>query len=248
MAEADDQGPGDRLFTGRWGVHLRGHLLLFERRPGPAIPKPTGNRLLLLAGALELFRITAGRPPLPVPLSIFVAALLGLALLSVRFLASLKLSSIGLRPWRDWSPIEKSYFVQLLILANVVFSAVLWTRLRALLASSSLPEIVATVLVPYLLFGFYQEVVYRGMIQAELVRRWGALAGILVANLLYAFGPLHAGYFYSRPSLAIPMLASIFAIGLFFGALFHRSGNLWIVAVIHGIGNAYMVGSLGRIA
>jgi membrane protease YdiL (CAAX protease family) len=31
---------------------------------------------------------------------------------------------------------------------------------------------------------------------------------------------------------------------LFFGVLFNRSGNLWIVAVIHGIGNAYIVTSL----
>lgn len=31
----------------------------------------------------------------------------------------------------------------------------------------------------------------------------------------------------------------------FFGTLFRRSGNLWIVAIIHGIGNAYIVGSLG---
>ena len=46
-------------------------------------------------------------------------------------------------------------------------------------------------LVPYLFYGFYQEVVYRGMLQSELVRRWGAFAGVLVANLLYTFGPLH---------------------------------------------------------
>lgn len=38
---------------------------------------------------------------------------------------------------------------------------------------------------------------------------------------------------------------AIFAIGLFFGILFHRSGNLWIVAILHGIGNAYIVTSLG---
>jgi membrane protease YdiL (CAAX protease family) len=40
------------------------------------------------------------------------------------------------------------------------------------------------------------------------------------------------------------MFAATFAIGLFFGFLFWRSGNLWVVAVIHGIGNAYIVGSL----
>ena len=78
--------------------------------------------------------------------------------------------------------------------------------------------------------------------QSELVRRWGAFAGILVANVLYTFGPLHWNYF---SPINVPMFASIFAIGLFFGILFRRSGNLWIVAVMHGIGNAYIVGSLG---
>ena len=97
---------------------------------------------------------------------------------------------------------------------------------------------------PYLFFGFYQEVVYRGILQSELVRRWGALIGILSANLVYTFGPLHWYYFAAQASLAVPMFAGIFAIGLFFGVLFWRSGNLWIVAIIHGIGNAYIVGSL----
>ena len=97
------------------------------------------------------------------------------------------------------------------------------------------------VFVPYFFFGFYQEVVYRGMLQSELVRRWGALAGVLVSNALYTFGPLHWYYFFP---LRVPMFLSIFAIGLFFGILFKRSGNLWMVAIMHGIGNAYIVGSL----
>jgi membrane protease YdiL (CAAX protease family) len=77
-----------------------------------------------------------------------------------------------------------------------------------------------------------------------LVRPCGVFIGILAANVLYTFGPLHWNYFFSPVSLAVPMFASIFAIGLFFGVLFNRSGNLWIVAVIHGIGNAYIVTSL----
>jgi len=38
----------------------------------------------------------------------------------------------------------------------------------------------------------------------------------------------------------------IFAIGLFFGVLFRRSGNLWIVGIFHGLGDWYIggVGSL----
>jgi membrane protease YdiL (CAAX protease family) len=64
---------------------------------------------------------------------------------------------------------------------------------------------------------------------------------LLVSNTLYTFGPQHSHYFSSKPSLAVPMLAGIFAIGLVFALIFHRSRNLWIVAVMHGFGNAYAV-------
>jgi membrane protease YdiL (CAAX protease family) len=165
-------------------------------------------------------------------------------LLLVRFVAGLKLRQIGLYPWREWTPVEKSYFIQLLVLANVVFPFVFASRLRLILAQPAALSIVWNLFVPYLFYGFYQEVVYRGILQSELVRRWGAFIGILIANVFYTFGPLHWYYFSSRSSVAIPMFAAIFAIGLFFGVLFRRSGNLWIVAIIHGIGNAYIVGSL----
>ena len=161
-----------------------------------------------------------------------------------RFAARLKLSQIGLYRWSAWSAVEKSYFVQLLVIANVVFPLVFASRLRLILAQPSVVATVWSAFVPYLFFGFYQEVVYRGILQSEFVRRWGTLAGILTANVFYTFGPLHWYYFAAHGSLAVPMFAAIFAIGLFFGVLFWRSGNLWIVAVIHGIGNAYIVWSL----
>ena len=41
------------------------------------------------------------------------------------------------------------------------------------------------------------------------------------------------------------MFAAIFLIGLFFGVLFRRSGNLWMAAIFHAIGNAYIVVSVG---
>src|SRR5260221_14571242 len=91
-------------------------------------------------------------------------------------------------------------------------------------------------------WGFYQELVYRGLLQTELVRRFGAIAGVLAANLLFTFGPLHF-YHLSRPN-PWPMLAAIFAMGLFFGAPFHRSRNLWLPAVFHGIGTAWILAAL----
>ena len=104
----------------------------------------------------------------------------------VRFVAGLALSQIGLYRWREWSRIEKSYFVQTFVIASV--------------------------------------------------------GGILVGNFLFIFGPLHF-YHFSQTSSALPMFAGIFAIGLFFAVLFQRSGNLWMVAIFHGIGNSYIDGT-----
>ena len=229
-------------------VHLQGHVLLFEQKPAPQYEASAGLRLLVFAVILEAVRLGVVRWFYPkVPLLILLPLLLGCALLAVRFGAGLRLSQIGFKPWRQWNAIEKSYFVQVLIIANVVFSLLFAARLQRIFAQPNSLEVVATVFVPYLFFGFYQEVVYRGMLQSELVRRCGAVIGILAANILYTFGPLHSYYFASRSSLALPMFAAIFAIGLFFGILFRRSGNLWIVAVLHGIGNAYIVGSIGPV-
>jgi CAAX protease family protein len=223
-------------------VHLQGHALLFDRKPEPQHDASTGARLLCIVVVLEAIRLGAIKWFYPrVPLLILVPILLGCALLSVRFIAGLRLSRIGFRSWHEWTGPEKSYFIQLLVIANVVFPLLFASRLQTILSQPSAPRTLVTVFVPYLFYGFYQEVVYRGMLQSELVRRWGAVAGILVSNILYTFGPLH--WYYFSP-LNVPMFASVFAIGLFFGTLFQRSGNLWIVAVIHGIGNAYIVGSL----
>jgi uncharacterized protein len=236
--------PAPRRSSGL-SVHARGHFLLFDKRSASHWGAATGVRLLLIVVAIEAIRLVAVRwlhPVLPllILVPLFLAGVLGLVCIAAR----LKLSQIGLRPWNEWSRVEKSYFVQLLVIANVVFPLVFAARLRLILAQPYVLPTVCNVFVPYLFFGFYQEVVYRGILQSELVRRWGALAGILSANVFYTFGPLHWYYFAAHGSLAVPMFASIFAIGLFFGVLFWRSGNLWIVAVIHGIGNAYIVGSL----
>ena len=229
-------------------AHVRGHVLLFDRRSAPTFDAAIGVRLLLIAVGVEALRVAVVRWLHPtLLLLILVLLLLAAVLLLVRFAAPLKFSQIGLYPWREWTPVEKSYFVQLLIIANIVFPLVFASRLRMIFAQPSALSTIWNVFVPYLFFGFYQEVVYRGILQTELVRRWGAFIGILIANIFYTFGPLHWNYFSARSSLGIPMFAAIFAIGLFFGALFRRSGNLWIVAVIHGIGNAYIVGSLSPV-
>jgi len=58
----------------------------------------------------------------------------GCALLAVRFGAGLRLSQIGFKPWRQWNAIEKSYFVQVLIIANIVFPLIFAAPLRRIFA------------------------------------------------------------------------------------------------------------------
>lgn len=237
-----DADPGTER---RLSPHLRGHLLRFDERPTAKHEASAGTRLLLTALALELVRLAAVtwlRPS--VPLWLLLPLLLGLALLAVPALTGLKWSHIGFRRWREWTRTEQSYFLQVVLIANVLFPLVLAAPLRERFAESGAASMLLGVFLPYLFFGYYQEVVYRGMVQLELGRRWGAPAGILVANVLYTFGPLHWVYYSSPLPLAGLMFGSIFAIGLFFGLLYSRSGNLWIVTVFHAIGNAYIVASL----
>ena len=232
----------------RWSPHLRGHFLMFDRKPAPAHSANSGARLLLAAVFVEALRLATFRWLDPdTPRWLLLPALLGISLLVVPGIAGVKLSQLGLRPWRDWTPTEKSYFGQVVVIANVLFPMVLAASLRNRVAESGIAWSLWNVFVPYLCFGFYQELVYRGMVQLELVRRWGTPIGILVANVLYTFGPLHWNYFASRASLALPMFASIFAIGLFFGVVYRRSGNLGMVAIFHAIGNAYIVLSTGPV-
>lgn len=232
------------------GVHWRGHVLRFGTKSLPTYDPSAGLRLLLIVLLLELIigprlsLLSLLGLPVPPPW-IRVPLLLGAALLLVRFLAGLPLTQIGLYRWREWSRTERSYFVQTFLIANIVFSVLFADRLRLILAEPSLWVRVWPLLATSFLWGFYQEVVYRGILQTELVRRMGTPRGILVGNFLFTFGPLHFYNFFQTPP-ALPMFAGIFAIGLFFALLFQRSGNLWMVAIFHGVGESYIIGTLAQ--
>src|SRR6266446_7610004 len=92
-------------------VHLAGHVLIFDRRPAPAYDESTGMRLLLLAIGIEALRLAAVKGlRSAVPLIVLIPLFLIGALFLVRFVAGLRLSQIGLYRWREWTPVEKSYF------------------------------------------------------------------------------------------------------------------------------------------
>ena len=244
MIETIDQGEASvaRRIAPIW----HGHVFLFDRPiEPPAYANAKGLRLLVLAVFLEAFRIATNVAGSAVPSFRFWAPLaVFFAFVCLRRLG-FSGRQMGLRPWREWNATEKSYFIQTLILTNVVFPAVFATQLSRAFSQSTAPVLVGT-FVAYLFLGFFQELLYRGMLQMEFTRRWGAFAGILVSNLVYTFVQ-HYDYFGSAASLAVPMFAGVFAIGLLFAMVFWRSGNLWMVGVMHAFGNAYIVTAFGGI-
>lgn len=226
-----------------------GHILQFEPKSSTVYDSIAGAKLLILFFIMEgilgprlALASWLGIPVLDV--TIRIPLLLLLALILIRSFAGIKFSQIGLYSWKNWSATEQWYFIQTIILVNVIFCMVLLSKLKVVLNQPALWSTAMDVLLLHLLWGFYQELIYRGILQTELVRRWGAVAGIFVSNLLFTFGPLHFYHLQrigENPSHAW-IFAAIFTIGLFFGILFQRSGNLWIVGIFHGIGDWYLTG------
>src|SRR5262249_16326210 len=135
-------------------------------------------------------------------------------------------------------------FPQILLVSSFCFALALRTELATLANQPAWLPATLVVFAGQMLWGMYQEYVYRGLLQTELVRRWGPVARILVSNLIFTFGPLHAYHFgiASDPPGHLLIFLIIFAIGLYFGVLFFRSGNLWMIAVLHGLGDFFLDG------
>lgn len=220
----------------------QGHLLQFESQPDWLIERRLALRLLWFFIVFELvLGPRLGWWSLPVswrlPLQ-WTAMLLALQWSAVSYRA------IGFKPWSVWTRTERWYLPQAVVLANVIFFALF---AAPFLAMASAPAYVTTLLLlifTQLLWGAWQELIYRGLLQTALrhwLRPWPAL---LIANTAFTFGPLHFYHFsIERSWLAtLAMFAAIWFIGLLFGFLFMRTRNLWLIAVLHGIGNVYIDG------
>jgi membrane protease YdiL (CAAX protease family) len=230
----------------------RGQLFLFDRPPAPTFSSREDLKLLLvflflegiarraLDGGARWVGIT-GRDWWPLAQMIFLTSVV--CWLVIGF-ARVRLSQLGLSSWLRWSRTEKFYLLQIVPIAIGVFSFAQSASLRTLWSRPHLEKIGLFILVPKMIWGFYQEFLYRGILQTALVRRWGALPGILASNLIFTFGPLHAYHFRAaaRHPSHLWIFAAIFAIGLLFAIIFERSGNLWIIAIMHGVGDWFMDG------
>jgi uncharacterized protein len=229
-----------------------GYVLRFDSKRNEPYPNGAGMRILWSCLLLEvLVRLPLreavrllGLSHMIWPRLVLVSTLLALTVVLTRFWIRLPFRRIGLPRWSDWTSAEKWFFPQILAVALLCFVPARWNELCALPSVPGWPQLTFLVFVQQTIWGFYQEYVYRGLLQTELVQRSGATAGILASNLLFTFGPLHAYHFskaINNPA-HLWIFPAIFAVGLYFGALFHRSRNLWIVGLLHGVGDFFIDG------
>ncbi len=226
-----------------WAVAARVHLLQFDAPLRAAHGRRDGVRMLLafagVAGVLPwgwaMLAPALGWRGVAGATFGYVAVLLATFAVLHRAAIGLPFAAIGLRPWRDWTRGERLYLVQVLPLAVLLFGGLFWPALSAAYARQGAAGFVLATLLPGLLWGVFQEFAYRGWLQTELMRRFGGVAGWLLANLLFTVGPLHAAALFGPAGVDWGLAAAVFGIGLYFGLLYWRSGNLWLPAVLHGL-------------
>jgi|SRR5262245_11544021 len=223
---------------------LSAHLLRFDRVERPPLDPAAGTRLfalfvvvgLILQPGLRFMSRAVGRGKPWIALAI-ILVLIAAVVVGVRRWVRLDLGAIGLRAWAAWTARERIYLLTVAPLAAVAFSILFRAHLARLAAAHGWAGFFLFSVLTGILWGVAQEFIYRGLLQTELVRRFGAVAGVLLANLVFTFGPLHFEYFGLGQGGAPrwSMFGAIFGIGLLFGVLYRRSGNLWIPALLHGL-------------
>ena len=222
---------------------LNAHALRFEKPLAPAYDDGAGLRVLvafILVGIglpfLLRFAFDAtgvrGSPGANLG---FVVAWLAAFFLVHRWFVRLPMAAVGPRGPGSWTRRERLYFAQVVPVAALAFAVLFRDHLVALHDRHGLAGFVLFSVVGGLVWGIGQELIYRGWLQTELTRRFGAIAGLLVANLVFTFGPLHFDYLGGPTGVRWGGLAAIFGIGLLFGTIYARSGNVWIPAVMHGL-------------
>ncbi|SDZ93004.1 hypothetical protein SAMN04488065_1282 [Haloplanus vescus] len=91
------------------------------------------------------------------------------------------------------------------------------------------------------LVGPFEELVFRGGVQGILRRTWGPTVAIALASVL--FGLVHWVALSGSTGARLPYVTVAAVLGLVLGALYERSRNLVVPAVVHGLYNTVLFGA-----
>jgi len=78
-----------------------------------------------------------------------------------------------------------------------------------------------------------EELLFRGLLQRDLIKALGLKQGIILTSLLFAV--MHLTW------RSIPELIFVFFVGLLLGYVYHKTKSLTAPIVMHGIGNVFLV-------
>lgn len=101
---------------------------------------------------------------------------------------------------------------------------------NALLSANTLPDLFLNIIFVALLAGVGEELLFRGVVQRLLSRKYGRWTGIVVAALL--FSAIHLQFYGFVPR---------FLLGMVLGILFAYSGSLWVAMLAHFFYDATLI-------
>lgn len=198
-----------------------------------------GTSMLLMLSVFGLFYLYQSRPNFPLFTAAISVVAVGLPTL-IACLMPPRLGGLGQLPRyvRPSAPVLAGAFFVSLPLYALSAAAIRGADALVPVTSTSatpasLPGITAIIgmwLGYALLPALAEELMYRGLVQPQITRRWGAAWGIGVAAGLFAFSHLHAAGF-------LPHLV----MGAWFGLLAWRTGSLWASTWAHVLNNTWAV-------
>jgi uncharacterized protein len=179
-------------------------------------------------------------------LGIFLGPGAGIALLFGRLMPSLRVGTT-LNKMPNWKLVGWGVLLLITVmpLEGALFEwnkALLWSeemRLSAEQANNTIRNLLAMPSVGHYLFclflfaiipAFGEELVFRGVVQHQLTRLMRPWMAILLSSAIFSFMHFQFDGFFAR-----------WLAGILLGWLFWRSGNLWVVIIVHFLHNAFQV-------
>jgi hypothetical protein len=97
---------------------------------------------------------------------------------------------------------------------------------RILVSAQSIPEFMFVVLIVAVVPALSEEFLFRGIVQRSMEETAGGLRGTILAGVIF-------GAFHMNPFSLVPLIA----LGIFFGYLVYRSGNITLAVAAHFFNN-----------
>lgn len=224
------------LHSGRAGITVHAIALLLlvthaalTRRSNPAL-----SDLLISLTPVPLIRIVSLTSPLAEFSYIQWFTVLSIILYAgiVTSMKILKptLAEVGLRlPERKHLPLEIA-----VILLGFFFGWLEYQILTpgSIIATLSIQQLIAPILVLYVATGLLEELLFRGLIQKYANRAMGAVLGIGLTTIL--FGVLHIGW------NSVADVFFVASVGLIYSLVVHRTKSIIGVSISHGVTNSML--------